>query len=119
MFVPLDPDVLRGIRDALDGRGRLFATVLAFGSSPPDPVRAVAADLGVAAIGSDDVTDGLVRRSEHRRRVARHLLRRGPRTVRGQLAMALIVVEESLVQRLVRTGRLRRWRTIVDLREPD
>lgn len=118
MFVPLDPDVLRGIRDALEGRGRLFATVLAFGSSSRDPVRADAADLGVVAIGSEDVTDGLVRRSEHRRRVARHLLRRGPRSVRGQLAMALIVVEESLVQRFVRAGRLRRWRTVVDLREP-
>ena len=119
MFVPVDPDLLRGIRDALDGRGRLFATVLAFGSSPRDPVQAVAADLGIAAIGSDDVTDGLVRRSEHRRRVARRLLRRGPRSVRGQLAMALIVIEESLVQRLVRAGRLRRWRTVVDLRDPD
>ncbi|MEX1171660.1 MAG: class I SAM-dependent methyltransferase [Chloroflexota bacterium] len=119
MFVPLDPDVLRGIRDALDGRGRLFATVLAVGSSPPDPVRAVAAALGFAAIGSEDVTDGLVQRSERRRRVARHLLRRGPRTLLGQLAMALIIVEESFVQRLVRAGRLRRWRTVVDLQEPD
>ncbi|CAN5488597.1 hypothetical protein BH20CHL7_BH20CHL7_09830 [soil metagenome] len=119
MFVPLDPDLLLGIRDALDGRGRLFATVLAVGSAPRDPVKGVAAELGTAAFGSDDVTDGLVRRSEHRRRVARHLLRRGPRTVRGQLAMALIVVEESLVQRLVRAGRLRRWRTVVDLRGPD
>jgi len=119
MFVPVDANVLLGIRGALDGRGRLFATVLAFGSSPRDPVKAVAAELGIAAIGSDDVTDGLVRRSEHRRRVACHLLRRGPRTVRGQLAMALIVVEESVVQRLVRAGRLRRWRTVVDLRGPD
>lgn len=119
MFVRLDPDVLRGIHVALDGRGRLFATVLAFGSSPRDPVRAAAADLGIAAVSSDDVTDGLVRRSEHRRRVARQLLRRGPQSVRGQLAMALIVVEESLVQRFVRAGRLRRWRTVVDLREPD
>ncbi|MEX2184089.1 MAG: class I SAM-dependent methyltransferase [Chloroflexota bacterium] len=119
MFVPLDPDVLRGIRDALEGRGRLFATVLAVGSSPPDPVRAVAAALGFAAIGSEDVTDGLVQHSERRRRVARHLLRRGPRTLLGQLAMALIIVEESFVQRFVRAGRLRRWRTVVDLREPD
>ena len=119
MFVPVDQDLLLGIRDALDGRGRLFATVLAFGSAPRDPVKAVAAELGIAAIGSDDVTDGLVRRSGHRRRVACHLLRRGPRTVRGQLAMALIVVEESVVQRLVRAGRLRRWRTVVDLRGPD
>lgn len=119
MFAPLDRDVVLGIRDALEGRGRLFATVLAFGLLPPDPVRVVAADLGVAAIGSEDVTDSLVRRSEHRRRVARYLLRRGLRSVRGALAMALIVVEESLVQRLVRAGRLRRWRTVVDLREPD
>ena len=119
MFVPLDPDVLRGIRDALDGRGRLFATVLAFGSSRRDPVRSVAADLGLAVISSQEVTDGLVLRSEQRGRAARHLLRRGPRSARGQLAMALIVVEESLVQRLVRAGRLRRWRTVVDLREPD
>lgn len=118
IFVPLDRDVLRGICDALDGRGRLFATVLAFGSSPPDPVAGFATDLDMAVIGSDDVTDGLVRRSEHRRRVARYLLRRGPRSVRGQLAMALIVVEESLVQRFVRAGRLRRWRTVVDLRGP-
>ncbi len=119
MFVPVDANVLLGIRGALDGRGRLFATVLAFGSSPRDPVKAVAAELGIATIGSEDVTDGLVRRSEHRRRVAGHLLRRGPQTVRGQLAMALIVVEESVVQRLVRAGRLRRWRTVVDLRGPD
>ena len=118
MFARVDADVLLAIGEVLKGPGRLFATSLAFGSAPRDPVKAVAAELGIAAIGSDDVTDCLVRRSEHRRGVACHLLRRGPRTVRGQLAMALIVLEESVVQRLVRAGRLRRWRTVVDLRGP-
>ncbi len=116
MFVPLDPDVLRGICDALDGRGRLFATVLAFGSSPRDPVAAFATDLGMVVAASEDVTDGLLARSEWRQRVARHLLRRGRRSIRGRMAMGLVVVEESLVQRQVRAGRLRRWRTVVDLR---
>lgn len=115
MFVPVDANVLLAIRDSLDGRGRLFATVLALGSPPRDPVQAAATQLGMATIESNDVTDAFLQRSRHRRRVAAHLLRRTPRTVRGQLAMALVVVEESVVQRLVRAGRLRRWRTVVDL----
>ncbi|MDQ6683193.1 MAG: class I SAM-dependent methyltransferase [Chloroflexota bacterium] len=116
MFVPIDADALLGIRDSLDGRGRLFSTVLGIGLAPRDPVAAVATALGMAVATSEDVTDGLLARSVWRRRVARHLLRRGRRSLRGGLAMALVFMEESLVQREVRAGRLRRWRTVVDLR---
>lgn len=116
MFVPVDADALLGIRDALDGHGRLFATILGVGRAPSDPVAATATALGMAVATSEDVTDGLLARSVWRRRVARHLLRRRQRSIRGGLAMCLVVVEESLVQREVHAGRLRRWRTVVDLR---
>lgn len=116
MFVPVDADALLGIRDALDGRGRLFSTVLSVGQAPRDPVASVASALGMTVVESADVTDALLARSARRRRVALHLLRRGRRSIRGRLAMALVVMEESLVQREVRAGRLRRWRTVVDLR---
>lgn len=116
MFVPIDADALLGIRDALDGRGRLFSTVLGIGQAPRDRVATVATALGMTVIESEDVTDGLQARSEWRRGVARHLLRRRQWSIRGGLAMGLVVVEESLVQREVHAGRLRRWRTVVDLR---
>jgi hypothetical protein len=119
MFLPVDPDVLLGIRDALEGRARLFSSGLGVGPAPRDPVATFAMDLGMAVVSSDDVTDGLLARSEWRRRVARHVLRRHSWSVRGRLAMVLIVMEESLVQRQMRAGRLWRWRTVVDLRVRD
>ena len=116
MFVPVDADALLCIRDALTGPGRLFSTALAVGSTPRDTVAAVAASLRMTVIASEDVTGGLLERSAWRRRVARHLFYRGRRSARGRLAMTLVVMEESLVQQQVRAGRLRRWRTVVDLR---
>lgn len=115
MFLPVDVDALLGIRDALDGRGRLFSTVLGVGRAPRDRVAAVATVLGMTVIGSEDVTAGLLARSKWRRRVARHLFHHGQCSARGRLAMTLVVTEESLVQRQVRAGRLRRWQTVVDL----
>jgi SAM-dependent methyltransferase len=118
MFVPVDPDALRGIGDALHGSGRLFASVLAVGSAAGDPVRAVADELGEATLLSEDVTDDLVRTSRHRRRVAAYLTRHGRRTVRGQLAMTVITAEELAVESMARAGRLHRWRTVVRFGAP-
>lgn len=115
MFVPLDASVLLGIRDALVAPGRLVATVLAGGARPVDPVRTLAQALGVHVVESADVTVALIERSMWRRRAARHVLRTSEPTFRGRLAMTLVVAEESAVQWLVRAGRLRRWRTVVDL----
>lgn len=118
MFVPLDADVLRGIDAALDGQGRLFATALAVGSSASDPIRVAADELGLTTIVSEDVTDDLRRTSRHRRRVAAYLARRGPRTIRGQVAMTVITAEELVVGSLAHAGRLRRWRTVVRFGSP-
>lgn len=116
MFARVSPGLLRGIRDALHGRARLFATTLATGSSSRDPILEAAEAMGGRPVSSEDVTSALVQQSQHRRRLARDLLRRGPRTVRGQLAILLVIVEEALTTSLARRGRLRRWRTVVDLR---
>ncbi len=116
MFARVDADVLRGIGEVLAGPRRLFATSLAYGPFPRDPVVVAAAAIGLSAVTSDDVTEGLVARSRDRRRIARHLLYSRPHSLRGLMAMILVVMEESVVQRAVRAGRLRRWRTVVDLR---
>lgn len=118
MFARVDADLLRGIGDVLEGPRRLFATSLAYGPSARDPVVVAAAAIGLSAVTSDDVTEGLVARSQDRRRIARHLLRPRPHSLRGLMAMTLVMVEESLVQHQVRAGRLRRWRTVIELHRP-
>ncbi len=118
MFVALDEEVLLGIRDALADDGRLLTTILASGRQPIDPVRAIAERLGMTIVASDDVTPALHDSSAHRQRVARRLLRVRGGSIRGRLAMLGVVVEEAGTQRLIRGGRLRRWRTIVDTRRP-
>jgi SAM-dependent methyltransferase len=117
MFAPVSPTLLIAIRDALDGRARLFATTLVVGRSPLDPTVTAATTIGSRVLSSEDVTAEFVERSRHRRHLARRRFRHGPRTARGQLAMLLVVMEESLVGWLERRGRLRRWRTVVDLRQ--
>lgn len=118
MFARVDGDLLLAIGNVLKGPGRLFATSLAYGPSPRDPIVVAAAAIGLSAVTSDDVTVGLVARSRDRRRIARHLLRSRPHSLRGLMAMTMVIVEESLVQHQVRAGRLRRWRTVVELNRP-
>ncbi|MBA3235417.1 MAG: class I SAM-dependent methyltransferase [Chloroflexi bacterium] len=115
MFVPLSTDVLRGIRDALAGPGRLVTTFVAFGREARDPVVAAADAVGVRIVASEDVTPDFIRQGERRLRIARHVLRRGPWSASGLAAMALVLLEESVVSWLARAGRMRRWRTVVDL----
>ncbi len=118
MFAHVDADLLLGIRDSLAGQSRLFATTLAAGSEARDPVVAAAAAAGMVVLRSENVTASLIERSLWRRRVAGQLVRRRPRSGRGWLALTLVFLEESLVLRETRSGRLRRWRTVVDLGGP-
>ena len=115
MFVPLSPDVLRGIRSALRAPGRLVTTFVAYGREARDPVAIAAGELGAVVVASEDITPAFVRHGDRRRRIARHVLRRGPWSASGVAAMMLVLVEESVVSRLARAGRMRRWRTVVDL----
>ncbi len=116
MFVPLSTDVLRGIRAALAGQGRLVTTFVAYGRVARDPVAMAAGALGLRIVASEDVTSAFLRQGERRLRIARHVLRREPWSASGLAAMALVLLEESVVSWLARSGRMRRWRTVVDLR---
>ena len=60
-----------------------------------------------------------MRQGERRRRIARHVLRRGPwAQPRGRRRCRSCSSRKPCVARLVRAGRMRRWRTVVDLRRP-
>ncbi len=117
MFVPLDLDVLVGIRAALDGRARLFAAGLSVGASTRDPLADLAAAIGGEVVTSEDVTGALRRRSLARRSLARRLRGEDDVSLRGRFAMTLVILEEQVTMRAIHAGRLRRHRTVVDLRQ--
>lgn len=110
MFVP---DLARTIRDldqVLGPDGRLFATLLVVGSEGGEQLRwsLRAADARVERL--DDVTTALGQSSRRRADIARVLLGEGSATLRGRLAMRLILGEEALVQHFAAQCRVSRWR---------
>ena len=118
MFARIDGPLLIAIRDSLEGGGRLVTTLLTVGTGAHDPLARAAERIGMYVVESSDVTVALIRESARRRGVARRLLLGRPHTVRGRLAMVLVVIEETGVLYQARRGRLRRWRTVVDLAGP-
>ena len=117
MFLPDLAGVLRGICETLGAGRRVFATVLVAGPGGAERLAVAIAAAGLELEVLDDVTGALATTSCRRALTARALLRRpgdAPGdTIRGRAAMLLILLEETLVGRLVARGRLGRWRFVV------
>jgi SAM-dependent methyltransferase len=113
MFVPDLVGVIQGIGDVLGPGGRLFATLLVFGSGAEDRLRRSLTAAGAQIERLDDVTPALADRN-HARAVAAVAHRRGGTTsLRGCLAMRLVSAEEALIRTLIANGRVSRWRFVV------
>lgn len=110
MFVPDLAQAIRDLDQVLGPDGRLFATLLVVGSEGGEQLRRSlrAADARVERL--DDVTTALGQSSRRRADIARVLLGEGSATLRGRLAMRLILGEEALVQHFAAQGRVSRWR---------
>lgn len=113
MFLPDLAGALRGIGEALESGGRLFATLLVVGPGSADRLDRSFRAAGVRVERIDDVTAGLDVRSRARAGAARALLRQRGTTPRGLLAMLLVLGEEALVRTLIAKGRIGRWRFVV------
>lgn len=114
MFAPDLASSIRCIGEALGPNGRLFAALLVSGPNAGERLgRSLhAADVRVERL--DDVTAALQESSRRRAEAARTLLRERTATSRGRLAMLLVLVEEAVVQRSIATGRIRRWRFLIE-----
>ena len=113
MFVPDLEPALRGIGDVLGSGGRHFATLLVFGAGAESrllqAIRAAGADLERL----DDVTPALAERSRARAGAAIAQRRGRTTSLRGRLAILLVIAEERLLLRLIAGGRVGRWRIVV------
>ena len=107
-------DALNGVRAALSDPGRLFMTGLGFGRDQGGPLVRTNGSGLTHVVAAEDVTQALVTSSRRRRDVARSLLDDPRATPRGRAAMALVLVEESLVQWLAARDRVRRWRCVIE-----
>jgi SAM-dependent methyltransferase len=113
MFVPDLVGALRGIGGVLGSDGRLFATLLVFGSGAEPRLQQAIQAAGGAVERLENVTPALADRSHARAGAAVAMLRRGTTSLRGRLAMRLVIAEERLIQALVARGRVSRWRFLV------
>ena len=110
MFVPDLVEALRGIGDALESDGRLFATLLMFGSDAEARLRRSIEAVGADVERLDDVTPALAERSLARASAAATTRRHGTTSLRGNLAMWLVGAEEELIRTLIAHSRVSRWR---------
>jgi len=113
MFLPDLTGAIRGIGDALEPSRRLFATLLVVGPNGRDRLVRSLETTGVSVERLDDVTAALGVRSRARALTARTLLRDRATTLRGRLAMLVVVSEEALVRVLIARGQVSRWRFVV------
>ncbi len=116
MFLPDLTSAIRGIGEALEPGGRLFATMLVVGPSGRDRLLCSLGKADVQVERLEDVTDALAGRSTARAATAAALLRHRTTTLRGRLAMTLVVFEEALVRIMVARGQVSRWRFVVRYR---
>jgi len=116
MFLPDLTSAICGIGEALEPGGRLFATLLVVGPSGRDRLLSSlrAADVEVERL--EDVTVALGTRSRLRATRATALLGHRATTLRGRLAMLLVVSEEGFIRTLVARGWLSRWRFVIRYR---
>ena len=113
MFVPDLVGTLAGIVEAIGPDGRLFATMLVIGSRPRDRIRGALKSAGASLQRLDNVTPALSERSRARANLAASLLPRRSTSLRGRMAMALVIAEEVMVRSLVALRLLSRWRFVV------
>lgn len=113
MFAPNLAGAVRGIGDVLGPGGRLFATLLVVGSGAEarlrDSLRAAGADIERL----DNVTPSLAERNRARAGAAEATRRNGTTSLRGRVAMRLVIAEEGLIRTLSADGRVSRWRFVV------
>lgn len=100
----------RSICTTLEPGGRIFATLLIRGPGARDRLCRLFRAAGVRVEQLDDVTAALEARSRERAATARALLQERRTTLRGRLAMLLVVAEEALVRILIARGHVGRWR---------
>lgn len=112
MFAADLGQALRGIGDALESGGRLYATLLVFGSGSetrlPRTIRAAGAQIERL----DNVTSALARTSRARADAAASQ-QQAATSLRGRLALHLVIAEEGLIRVLLADGRVSRWRLTV------
>ena len=113
MFLPDPLGAVRGLEAALESGGCLFATMLVVGPGGSEQFRDSLQSLGVRVERLDDVTAALKVQSRLRARAARALLRRRTTSLRGRLAMLLVIGEESFMRALIAGGLVARWRFVV------
>ena len=113
MFVHDLGQTLRGIGDALGSDGRLFATLLVFGTGAEARLRRSICAAGAGILRLEDATPALVERSRARTAAAVAMLRDETTSLRGRLAMRLVIAEEGLVRALITAGRVGRWRFVL------
>ncbi|HVA86424.1 MAG TPA: hypothetical protein VNF73_08935, partial [Candidatus Saccharimonadales bacterium] len=112
MFLPSLAGALAAIGATLPPEAPLFATLLVAGRASEDRLRHSFDVVGVEVERLDDVTTALGQRSRRRAGMARALLREDT-TVRGRMAMLLVLAEERLVGAAIARGRVRRWRFVI------
>jgi SAM-dependent methyltransferase len=110
------PDIGRTIRDVgktLKPGSRLFATLLVVGSAGPGRLDRALRGSGVRVERLDDVTAAFSVQSRARAAAAGVLVRERATTIRGRLAMLLVIGEEALMGALVARGLVGRWRFVI------
>ncbi len=112
MFVPRPPEVLARLSRSLDPPGRIFVTFVDHRWLTGESFAQFIGSGGVRLERLEDVSSQFEVRSRERAATARRLLRDRP-PWSGRLALWLVVWEEAAVARLIRRGRLRRWRVLV------
>ena len=105
MFLPDLTRAIRGIGEALEPGGRLFATLLVVGPSGRDRLRRSLRGADVEVERLEDVTVALGARSRRRATRATALL------------MLVVVSEEAIIRTMVATGWLSRWRFVIRYRD--
>jgi len=112
MFVPRPPEVICSLSRSIEPPGRIFVTFLDHRRLGRDAFARFIEAGGVRVERLEDVSAEFRQRNRQRAVAARRLLRDRPSWI-GRLVGWLVLAEEAFVARLVRRGRLRRWRFIV------
>jgi len=110
MFTPGRWQTYASLLQQMGPGSRIFATTLEFGHGDPGRSRRRLLDLGINVEAIDDASLELKTVNELRRHTALGLLRSRGAGLRGRLAMLAVVVEETLIGRMIRRGLVRRWR---------